>query len=143
MLGGGPLLEAVRERLEQGGAVGKYWLPGDRSDVAQLLPHCDVFALPSLAEGISNTLLEAMACGCAPVATDVGGNPELVETGVNGLLVPSGDPSALAAALAQVAQDEALRRTLSANALARVRSEFSLAGMLRAYDALYRGESPA
>jgi hypothetical protein len=56
--------------------------------VAALLPQVDLFALPSQAEGISNTLLEAMACGCAPVATGVGGNPELVMDGDNGSLVP-------------------------------------------------------
>jgi sugar transferase (PEP-CTERM/EpsH1 system associated) len=137
MLGGGPLLEAARERLAQAGAVDQAWLPGDRGDVAQLLPHFDIFALPSQAEGISNTLLEAMACGCAPVATDVGGNPELVENGANGLLVPPQDSAALAAALARLIGDVALRQRLAEASLARVRSQFSLDGMMAAYGALY------
>ncbi|KQY81406.1 TIGR03088 family PEP-CTERM/XrtA system glycosyltransferase [Pelomonas sp. Root1444] len=137
MLGGGPLLEAARERLAQAGAADQAWLPGDRSDVAQLLPHFDIFALPSQAEGISNTLLEAMACGCAPVATDVGGNPELVEDGANGLLVPPQDSAALAAALARLIGDVALRQRLAEASLARVRSQFSLDGMMAAYGALY------
>jgi glycosyltransferase involved in cell wall biosynthesis len=68
MLGGGPL-EAARARLQQAGAAEQAWLPGDRADVRALLPQVDLFVLPSQAEGISNTLLEAMACGCAPVAT--------------------------------------------------------------------------
>lgn len=144
MLGGGPLLEAARERLVQSGAADQAWLPGDRSDVAQLLPQFDIFALPSQAEGISNTLLEAMACGCAPVATDVGGNPELVKEGVNGLLVPPRDDDALSAALARLVDAPALCRFLARASLDRVRAEFSLEGMVDAYGALYasgRGRS--
>ncbi len=142
MLGGGPLLEAARERLAQAGAAAQAWLPGDRSDVAQLLPHFDIFALPSQAEGISNTLLEAMACGCAPVATDVGGNPELVEPGVNGLLVPPQDAPALAAALAGLVNEPGQRQRLAEASLARVRSQFSLSGMVDAYAALYARHLP-
>jgi sugar transferase (PEP-CTERM/EpsH1 system associated) len=137
MLGGGPLLEAARERLAQAGVADQAWLPGDRADVAALLPHFDLFALPSQAEGISNTLLEAMACGCAPVATDVGGNPELVAHEANGLLVPPRDSAALAAALARLVREPALRQRLAEAALARVRAQFSLDGMIAAYGALY------
>jgi glycosyltransferase involved in cell wall biosynthesis len=137
MLGGGPLLDAARRRLAEAGAAEQAWLPGDRSDVAQLLPHFDIFALPSQAEGISNTLLEAMACGCAPVATDVGGNTELVEDGANGLLVPSQDSAALATALARLVQEPALRQGFATASLARARGQFSLDGMIAAYGALY------
>lgn len=137
MLGGGPLLEAARQRLAEAGAAGQAWLPGDRSDVAHLLPQVDIFALPSQAEGISNTLLEAMACGCVPVATAVGGNPELIEPESNGLLVPSQDSGALAAALARLVNEPALRQRLADAALARVRAQFSLDGMIAAYGALY------
>ncbi|WP_394407032.1 TIGR03088 family PEP-CTERM/XrtA system glycosyltransferase [Roseateles sp. BYS78W] len=137
MLGGGPLLDAAQQRLADAGAADQAWLPGDRSDVAQLLPQFDIFALPSQAEGISNTLLEAMACGCAPVATDVGGNPELVAHEANGLLVPSQDSAALAAALARVVSEPALRQRLADASLARVRTQFSLDGMIAAYGALY------
>ncbi|MFN3860970.1 MAG: TIGR03088 family PEP-CTERM/XrtA system glycosyltransferase [Roseateles sp.] len=143
MLGGGALLEAARQRLAEAGAAEQAWLPGDRSDVAALLPHVDIFALPSQAEGISNTLLEAMACGCAAVATDVGGNPELVEDGVNGLLVPSQDSAALAAALVRLVREPALRARLAAAGLSRVRAQFSLNGMVAAYAALYAGRTPA
>lgn len=137
MLGGGTLLDAARERLAQAGAADRAWLPGDRSDVAALLPQFDLFALPSQAEGISNTLLEAMACGCAPVATDVGGNAELVEGGVNGLLVPAQDSAALAAALARLVAEPALRERFAAASLARAREQFSLDGMVAAYGRLY------
>lgn len=137
ILGGGPLLEAARERLKEAGAAGQAWLPGDRSDVAALLPHFDVFALPSQAEGISNTLLEAMACGCAPVATDVGGNPELVDPEASGLLVPAQDSAAFAAALARLVNEPALRQRLADASLARARAQFSLDCMIGAYGALY------
>jgi sugar transferase (PEP-CTERM/EpsH1 system associated) len=144
MLGGGPLLEAVQQRLADTGAAGQAWLPGDRSDIAQLLPQFDIFVLPSQAEGISNTLLEAMACGCAPVATDVGGNAELVEAGEggNGLLVPPQDSEALAAALARLVAEPPLRQRLAAASLARVREQFSLDRMVTAYGHLYAGDLP-
>lgn len=137
MLGGGPLLDAARGRLAEAGAAAQAWLPGDRTDVAALLPQFDIFALPSQAEGISNTLLEAMACGCAPVATAVGGNPELVDDGGNGLLVPASDSQALAQALARLVGEPALRERLAQASLARARAEFSLDGMVSAYGALY------
>lgn len=137
MLGGGPLLEVARERLSQAGAAGQSWLPGDRADVPDLLPQFDIFVLPSQAEGISNTLLEAMACGCAPVATDVGGNTELVEPESNGLLVPAQDSEALAEALARLVDEPALRLRLAQASLARARAQFSLDGMIAAYGALY------
>lgn len=139
MLGGGPLLAQARERLASAGAADQAWLPGDRSDVAALLPQFDVFALPSQAEGISNTLLEAMACGCAPVVTEVGGNPELVRDGDNGLLVPAFDSEALARGLGRLVTDAALRHRLAQASLRRVREEFSLQGMVAAYGALYAG----
>lgn len=137
MLGGGPLLEEARQRLSDAGVADKAWLPGDRSDVAALMPQFDVFALPSQAEGISNTLLEAMACGCAPVVTAVGGSPELVEDGGNGLLVPPSDSEALARALSRVLSDEALRHRLARASLLRANEEFSLQGMVSAYGSLY------
>lgn len=142
MLGGGALLETARSRLAQAGAADQVWLPGDRSDVCALLPQFDIFALPSLAEGISNTALEAMACGCALVLTEVGGNPELVESGVHGLLVPPQNPDVLADALARLVEDATLRERLGAAALSRVRAEFSLDGMVAAYGRLYAGHLP-
>lgn len=142
MLGGGPLLDAARTRLAEGGAADQVWLPGDRSDVAALLPQVDIFALPSLAEGISNTLLEAMACGSAPVATHVGGNPELVSDGVNGRLVPAADAGALAEALAGLVRDPARRQALADASRRRACDEFDLASMLARYAALYGSGPP-
>src|SRR5580765_3810363 len=75
------------------------WLPGNRDDVARIMRGFDLFVLPSLAEGISNTILEAMASGLPVVATAVGGNPELVENGRTGQLVPPAEPMAMAQAM--------------------------------------------
>ncbi len=142
MLGGGPLLERTRERLSAAGAADQAWLPGDRSDVAMLLPQVDIFALPSQAEGISNTVLEAMASGCAPVATAVGGTPELIDDGVNGLLVPPGDSAVLATALARLIAEPALRERLAYASLRRAREQFSLDGMVATYGRLYASHLP-
>lgn len=137
MLGGGPLLDVAQQRLAEAGAADQAWLPGDRSDVAQLLPQFDIFALPSQAEGISNTLLEAMACGCAPVATAVGGNPELVSDGANGLLVEAADAGALAVALSSLVCHPARRLALADASRQRACAEFDLARMTARYSAMY------
>lgn len=137
MLGGGPLLDDARGRLDEAGAGGQAWLPGDRNDVAAMLPYFDIFALPSQAEGISNTLLEAMASGCAPVASDVGGNPELINHGRTGLLVPARDSRALGVALARLINDPLQRRRFASASLALAHTEFSLASMIAAYGRVY------
>lgn len=137
MIGDGPLREVCRGLLQAAGRLGQAWLPGAREDVPALMRAMQIFALPSRAEGISNTVLEAMASGVPVVATDVGGNAELVADGETGRLVPRGDADRLAAALAEyVAAPEAMRRHGLA---ARLRAEqnFSLAGMMRAYSELY------
>jgi sugar transferase (PEP-CTERM/EpsH1 system associated) len=99
MIGDGPLRERVAAALEAAGVSRLAWLPGDRDDVPQLMRGLDLFVLPSLAEGVSNTILEAMATGLPVVATAVGGNPELVEEGETGRLVPRCDARAMAGAM--------------------------------------------
>ena len=103
MVGDGPLRGRAEERLREERAFDAAWLPGARGDVAESLRGFDLFVLPSKAEGISNTILEAMATGLPVVATRVGGNPELVVEGKTGTLVPSSDPAALAGAIARYA----------------------------------------
>jgi sugar transferase (PEP-CTERM/EpsH1 system associated) len=139
MLGDGPLLAQARARLAEAGAAEQSWLPGDRSDVPALLPQFDIFALPSRAEGISNTLLEAGACGCARVATRVGGNEELIKDEATGLLVPAENSEALAAALARLIETPSLRESLARDGLAEVRQRFGLDVMVAAYASLYGG----
>jgi len=113
------------------------WLPGARDDVAQILRSFDVFALPSLAEGISNTILEAMASGLPVVATDVGGNGELIDAPQTGVLVSAGDDEALARALLAYASDR--QRAQSAGVAGRARAErlYGLDSMVARYAALY------
>ena len=107
------------------------------TDVAEQLREFDVFALPSRAEGISNTILEAMATGLPMAVTSVGGNPELVLEGKTGFLVAPADPPALAAVLARYVEDPGLARSHGANGRARAESEFSLEQMVEHYLAVY------
>ncbi len=81
-------------------------------DVASWLRSMDIFVLPSVSEALSNALMEAMACGCAPVASRVGGNPELVEHSHIGLLFDSGSPTQLALCLRELIENNELRRRL-------------------------------
>lgn len=137
MIGDGPLLEPVLERLTVAGHADQVWAPGPRDDVNALLPALDLFVLPSLAEGISNTLLEAMSCGLPVIATAVGGNPELVVDGVTGTLIPPADSSALAKALAQYLQHMELMKTHGAAARQRVEEKFSITAMVERYISVY------
>ena len=142
MVGEGRLLEQARAELSDAGLLDRAWLPGPRDDVPDILRMLDVFVLPSLAEGISNTLLEAMASGRPAVATAVGGNVELVVDGGTGTVVPPSDPLAMAEALARYAQDADLVRGHGANARRRVEEHFSLDMMVGRYAALYDGFFP-
>jgi sugar transferase (PEP-CTERM/EpsH1 system associated) len=137
IVGDGPTRAAALEALRNAGLADRAWLPGTRNDVPELMRSFDVFVLPSLSEGISNTILEAMAVGLPVVATRVGGNPELVEDGTTGRLVPSSDPAALALALAGYLSSPESALAHGAAGRRRVESRFSLDAMVAAYDAVY------
>ncbi len=137
MAGDGPEMPAVRAVLERGQVADLAWLPGERRDIPAWLRGLDVFVLPSLSEGISNTVLEAMACGLPVLATRVGGNPELVQEGYSGLLLPPGDALAMAAALIRMADDEIGRRAMGRGGRQLVEQRFSLDAMVAAYRGLY------
>ena len=136
-VGNGALFQTVEQRVAESGFADRVWLAGSRDDVPALLPCMDVFALPSLREGISNTILEAMACGVPVVATDTGGNPELVTDGKTGALVPVGDSAALAAALSRYVHDGDYRQSHSVAARDDAVKRLSLATMINHYEALY------
>lgn len=110
---------------------------GPNSSIPALLELSDVFALPSRSEGLSNALLEAMAAGLPCIATSVGGNPELIEDGVTGLLVPSEDPHALAGGLMALLRDAELRERLGTAGRARVLEHFSIEAMVARVTAGY------
>lgn len=88
LVGDGPLRQEAIDLLEKHQLLQYAWLPGEREDIADIMQSLDIFVLPSQAEGISNTILEAMATGLPVIATAVGGSPELVKQGETGLLVP-------------------------------------------------------
>ena len=130
-----PSLQALAAKL---GLAGRVQFAGHRDDVPQALREMDVFVLPSTSEGMSNTLLEAMAAGVATVASDAGGNSEIIVSEVSGLLFPSADVAALAAQLGRLIGDPALRGRLARAAAARVKVEFSIEAMIRRYEQLYQ-----
>jgi sugar transferase (PEP-CTERM/EpsH1 system associated) len=140
IVGDGPLYSQLKQLIEQLALQDVVWLAGDRQDVPDLLQAMDVFVLPSLGEGISNTVLEAMASGLPVIATAVGGNVELVEEGCNGRLVPVGDHLALAAALATLFKNDGERIRQGDNARQRVCQLFdwdrTVAAYLQVYDEL-------
>jgi len=113
------------------------WLAGDRSDVSRLLNRLHVFVLPSLAEGISNTLLEAMACRLPVVVTAVGGNTELVKNGYNGVLVEVNKPLELAQALLELMNDPCLCRDMGQAGKERVKKGFLWHRALDSYLSVY------
>jgi len=137
IVGDGPARTRCQAMLDAAGLGAQAWLPGDRSDTPEWLRAFDVFVLNSLGEGISNTILEAMASGLPVLATHVGGNPELVLPGQTGLLLPPGDPDALAAALGAYVDDTARRRREGEVARARIEREFDWQRATDAYVAIY------
>jgi sugar transferase (PEP-CTERM/EpsH1 system associated) len=137
MIGDGPLRARAQAMLAEAGAAELAWLPGARDDVPALLRAMDVFVLPSLAEGICNTVLEAMASGLPVVATRVGGNPELVVDGTTGLLVPAADRVAIAYGLRHYLQDPASRMEHGGAARERAVRHFALERMVQQYLEVY------
>lgn len=128
---------ALRAFAIQHDMADRVHLLGHRSDVADILAAADVYAMPSLSEGLPLGLLEAMFAGKAIVASNVGGIPEAVTNGGNALLVPPGDAAALAAALRTLLADARLRARLGAAARDRVTRTFDVGRMADAYERLY------
>jgi glycosyltransferase involved in cell wall biosynthesis len=110
---------------------------GSSNLVPELLNAMDVYVLPSIAEGISNSLLEAMAAGLPVVATDTGGNPEVVVDRESGLLFPVGDCSKLAEHLLLLDGRRDMRLQLGHEAVRRIRQAFSIDSMVQKYEQLY------
>ncbi len=137
IVGDGPLRAECQAVLEAARASALAWLPGERSDVPEQMRGFDAFVLPSLAEGISNTILEAMATGLPVIATAVGGNGELVGAGRCGHLVPSDDVDAMARVMVATARDPAAAAALGRAARAEVETRFSLQAMVNAYHGVY------
>jgi sugar transferase (PEP-CTERM/EpsH1 system associated) len=137
IVGDGNLRGPLERMLAEHDASALAWLPGYRSDAPALLRALDLFVLPSQREGISNTILEAMATAKPVLATAVGGSPEIVEDGVTGSLVPPSDPEAMAARLLAYVDDPGLAVAHGRAGHARVLERFSLAAMLDNYRRVY------
>jgi len=135
--GQGPARPALEKQARELGLAHQVRFLGERADIADLLAACDVFILPSRSEGLGVAALEAMAAGRAVVATRVGGLAEAVVHERTGLLVPPGDPAALAGALAPLLRDPALRARLAAAGPARIDEGFRADQLVEAYEALY------
>jgi sugar transferase (PEP-CTERM/EpsH1 system associated) len=133
VVGDGP----ERNHLERIAPEGVYFL-GNRTDIPDILRALDLFALTSLNEGISNTILEAMATGLPTVVTSVGGNPELVEDGITGMLVPPCDPAALAPALCAYIKNPNMRTMHGKAGRVRAEKHFSIEKMVKNYETVYR-----
>jgi sugar transferase (PEP-CTERM/EpsH1 system associated) len=143
MIGDGDLRDSALTQLRQAGLSEAAWLPGSRNDIADIMREMDVFVLGSRREGISNTILEAMASGLPVIATATGGNSELVEHGVTGRLVPTGDPLAIASALGDYARDAELRTAHGRIGRERAVRDFSLRRMIADYGAVYERRGDA
>jgi glycosyltransferase involved in cell wall biosynthesis len=124
-------------RVAELGLSSRVHFTGFRSDVPALLAAASISVLPSWSEGLSNTVLESMAAGVPVVATRVGGNPELIEDGVHGLLVPPRDVKNLTQAICALLREPGRARALGEAGRARVRERFSIARMVRETEALY------
>ena len=137
LVGDGAVRPAIEQLIEAQGLQRYVWLAGERADIAEVMQGFDCFTLPSLGEGISNTILEAMASRLPIVATRVGGNGELLESGMTGSLVPAGDAEALAAALHSYFTDRGTARRHAKAARRVAETRFSLARMVTDYSNLY------
>lgn len=135
--GEGPLRSELEARVRALGLVDTVRLHGSTREPENALRQCDMLVLPSLSEASSNVVLEAMASGVPVVATRVGGTPALVSHGETGLLVPPGDPRALADAIVKLVQTPGLAEQLAAGARARALAEFGMNRMLERIDDLY------
>lgn len=137
IVGDGPERSSLTARLDQLQINDLVWLAGDRSDIPELLRTLDIFVLPSLGEGISNTVLEAMATGLPVIATAVGGNPELVQDRATGLLFPSGDADALVRAIITLIDNPSWREAMGRAAELHISQHFNWARTVENYLALY------
>jgi glycosyltransferase involved in cell wall biosynthesis len=140
LVGGGPERETLVARAEARRVRGAFTFLGHREDVAARLAAADIFVLPSRSEAFPNAVLEAMTAGLPIVASGVGGICELIDDNRTGLLVPAGDPRALADRLRLLMTDPALATRLGDAARADARARYSFDRMVAAFDALYLTE---
>jgi glycosyltransferase involved in cell wall biosynthesis len=139
IIGDGQLRQDLEVQAAESGVAGQItFVPGiDR--IADWLRDIEIFVLPSLSEALSNALMEAMACGCCVVASNVGGNPELVRHGETGMLFEKGDAASLAAVLRNLLANRELRGRLADNGLRVMRENCSIQQAARRMGEIYMG----
>ena len=137
LVGDGPLRAELESQVDRTGLTDRVRFLGIRSDIAEILAAAEIFALTSVSEAASITVLEAMASGLPIVATAVGGNPEMVRTGIDGELVPRGDAEAMGQALRRVLDNGTLARQMGQSAAERVRAVYQLDRTIQRYSELY------
>ncbi|MDQ6679189.1 MAG: glycosyltransferase [Acidobacteriota bacterium] len=137
VVGSGPCLPDLLAQSDRLGIRDQCVFAPTTNNVAPWLRAFDIFVLPSLSEALSNSLMEAMACGCCCVASAVGGNPELIGQDRRGVLFPTGDSSALADALEVLLSQPGLQRSYSAAALSFITNQFSRESSIRRMSAIY------
>jgi len=137
LIGEGPLRTKAEQLLADADLHEIVWLPGKRDDIADIMRCLDIFVLPSVAEGISNTILEAMATGLPIIATNVGGNPELVIEAETGSLVEKQNPTMMAKCLLNYINNNTMRNQRGHSARKRIEEQFSLNKMVASYLEVY------
>lgn len=137
IVGGGRREDEVQQAAGSLGLAGHVHFLGSRRDVPDLLHAMDIFVLPSYSEGVSLALLEAMAAGLPVIATEVGGNAEVVADGVTGLLIPPRDADALTRALERLLADPSWANELGKNARRQVEANYSLERLGREINGIY------
>jgi glycosyltransferase involved in cell wall biosynthesis len=137
IVGDGPARAQLEAQVERTGLSGRVVFTGLRRDVASVLPVMDLFVCPSLYEGFGIAIVEAMAAGRPVVASNTGGISEIVADGDTGLLVPPGNPTALAEAIASLLSDPARARAMGARGRQRVRERFLVETAVQRHQKLY------
>ncbi len=137
IVGDGSSRSKCLEMVYQSGLEKLIWMPGERSDIPDLMRKMDLFVLPSLGEGISNTILEAMSCGLPVVATRVGGNVELIDESQSGALVEPGDEAALEKAILKYYIQPELLEKHGKFARIKIETCFSMSEMIESYMSIY------
>jgi glycosyltransferase involved in cell wall biosynthesis len=137
IVGGGPEEGRLKEFALRCGLGSSTVFHGETDEVDKILVATDAFILPSLSEGLSSALLEAMACGLPVVATAVGGTRDILTDHENGLLVPPGDADKMAGAIGEIIHTPELATQLGRKARETVEREFSLEAVISRYTEVY------
>jgi glycosyltransferase involved in cell wall biosynthesis len=137
LIGDGEMRRPLETEITRKSLTDCVHLAGSRSDIDQILPGADAFVLSSKREGLPMSILEAMSAGLPVIATNVGGIPEVIRDGENGILVPSQDPDSLAGAICKVLDDSNYARELGKKARETIESKYSLTTVTEAYSRIY------